>query len=114
MIFWAMIVLFLPMLLMLQQPAYQKRQQFEEPSPTIEHLAFLRREFVDPAAPDIVLAAFRVSTHARITRGRKTWEVGGIGEPVQAVRLEFKTPLRLRNGTLVYSTDELLAKDKKE
>ena len=114
MIFWAMIILFLPMFLMLQQSAYQQRQQSEEPAPAIEYLAVLRRDFVDPDAPDRVLAGSMVPTHARITRGGKTWEVGGMGEPIQTVRLQFTAPVRLRSGALAYSTDDLLAKDKRE
>ena len=114
MIFLAIIILFLPMLMTLQQTANQQRQRTGEPPPIIEHLAFIRRDFVDPSVPNIVLVSMLIPTHARIIREGKTWEIGGQGEPVQTVQLTFREPFRLRNGQMAYSTDDLLAKDKRE
>ena len=114
MILLALLVLFFPMLLMLQQSAHQYRQQTEEPPPVIEHVAFLRRAFVDPTSPDIVLASALIPTHSRITSRNKTWEIGGEGKPVASILLRFAEPLRLQSGALAWSTEDLLAKDGEE
>ena len=79
-----------------------------------ESLAWVKRDFVDPAAPSVVLFSTRIATHARLTQGRRTWEVGGQGYPVQDVVLRFYEPIRLQNGTLAWSTDDLLARDGEE
>ena len=113
MILLAILLLFMPLCLSWHQGTQHERQTAEA-APVIAPLAWLRREFVDPSAPDIVLMSAMISTHARITRGRKMWEVGGIGEPVQTYQLKFSQPIRLRNGQMAYSTDDLLARDRKE
>ena len=79
--------------------------------PKIERLAFVRRDFVDPGAPQRILVTAHIPTHLRITREGETYELGGEGKPVGGFVLRFAEPFRLRDGRLARSTDDLLAQD---
>ena len=112
MITMALFWLWMLMMFMMMQTSSPGQNKEPEPPPKIERLAVLRRDFVDPSAPQTILVSASLATHMRLTRGGKTWEIGGRGEPVEGFYWQFVSPIHLQNGLVAYSTDDLLAIDR--
>ena len=69
MIMMALLWLWILMVFMTMQTSSPGQREEPEPLPKIERLAVLRRDFVDPSAPQTILVSVSLATHLRLPRG---------------------------------------------
>mgnify|MGYP001614728442 CR=1 FL=1 len=69
MIMMALLWLWILMMFMTMQTSSPGQNKEPEPPPKIERLAVLRRDFVDPSAPQTILVSASLATHLRLVDG---------------------------------------------